>query len=200
MAESPHAPTQEGPPPTQGAPVAKALLAVYAEHFELVWRFSAQRGVAASDLDVVVREVFTLVHAELPSLASEAIPRRWIAAITRHAVRRNLRKRAAATRAAPLEPETEASLDEFGPPEKLEKMSAAELVELVLEKMSALQREAFILCEMEGFSSEEAAEALGMNDAAFATRLDDARTVFNAVSARLRAQRFWIGRGEGSAP
>ena len=74
------------------------------------------------------------------------------------------------------------------------------LIELVLEKMSALQSEAFILCEMEGFSSEEAAEALGMNDAAFATRLDDARTVFNAVSARLRAQRFWIGRGEGSAP
>jgi DNA-directed RNA polymerase specialized sigma24 family protein len=61
--------------------------------------------------------------------------------------------------------------------------------------MSKAEREVFILCELEGFSLVETAEALHVSESTLRVRLDDARKLFNDVSAHLRAQRFWIARG-----
>jgi DNA-directed RNA polymerase specialized sigma24 family protein len=64
--------------------------------------------------------------------------------------------------------------------------------------MSEAEREVFILCELEGFTLVETAEALHVGESTLRVRLDEARKLFNDVSAHLRAQRFWVSR-EGAA-
>ena len=93
-----------------------------------------------------------------------------------------------------------AGTDALGPAEALEHKSAGELLDLILAKMTELQREAFVLCEVEGLSAVETAEALGINENTLRTRLHDARKVFNAASARLSAQHAWSSRLERGKP
>ena len=78
-----------------------------------------------------------------------------------------------------------------GHPDKLADQISDAILDAILAKMSEVQREAFILCEVEGLSVVETARALGVNESAMRSRLHDARKVFNAASARLRAQQTW---------
>jgi RNA polymerase sigma-70 factor (ECF subfamily) len=89
------------------------------------------------------------------------------------------------------EPDPAAALDHLDPAEVDGEKSPAQLLDVLLRKMTGRQREAFILCEMEGFSQPDAAEALGVPEGTLRARLFDARKIYNSVSALLRAQRFW---------
>lgn len=160
--------------------------AVYDGHFDFVWRFAAHCGVAPSALDAVVREVFALVHAQLDGSEQAAALRVGIAAVTRNTVRSHLRKRG-----KPAPGQTR----DLSEPE-----SAGELVDSILSQMPELQREAFVLSEIEGLSSSETAAALGLNEPTLRVHLHDARRVFNSLSAELRAQRFWVTRERGNQP
>lgn len=173
---------------------------IYETHFDFVWRFAANRGVPQSSLDDVVQEVFVVVHRQLSGFEGRSALRTWIAGVTRNVVRSYLRKRGNQSPGEPLENDELYASDDLGPAEVLEKKSASELLDLILDKMSDLQREAFILCEIEGLSAVETAEALGVNENTLRTRLHDARKVFNAVSARLRAHRFWVTREAEKKP
>jgi RNA polymerase sigma-70 factor (ECF subfamily) len=184
---------------SEGLPEAPPTFRViYDGHFDFVWRFAANRGVPQSSLDDVVQEVFVVVHRQLVGFEGRSALRTWIAGITRNVVRSYLRKRGNQSPGEPLESDELYPSDELGPAEVLEKKSASELLDMILDKMSELQREAFILCEIEGLSAVETAEALRVNENTLRTRLHDARKVFNAVSARLRAQRFWVTREGGN--
>ena len=174
--------------------------AVYEEHFDFVWRFAANRGVPQASLDDVVQEVFVVVHRQLGSFEGRSALRTWLAGVTRNVVRSYLRKRGNQVSGEPLGNDELYASDDLGPAEALEKKSAGELLDIILAKMTDLQREAFILCEIEGLSAVETAEALYVNENTLRTRLHDARKVFNAVSARLRAHRFWGTREGGNQP
>jgi len=206
MPESPPSNDRNDPPGSpeaapQGLPEAlPSFRAIYEEHFDFVWRFAANRGVPQASLDDVVQEVFVVVHRQLSSFEGRSALRTWLAGVTRNVVRSYLRKRG---NQSPYEPLGNAELyasEDLGPAEVLEKKSAGELLDLILDKMTDLQREAFILCEIEGLSAVETAEALYVNENTLQTRLHDARKLFNAVSARLRAQRFWGTREGGKQP
>ena len=64
----------------------------------------------------------------------------------------------------------------------------------MLAKMSDVQREVFILCEIEQLSSVEVAEVLGVNENTVRTRLREARKSFEAGVARFRARTQREGR------
>lgn len=174
--------------------------AIYEEHFDFVWRFAANRGVPQASLDDVVQDVFVVVHRQLSGFGGRSALRTWLASVTRNVVRSYLRRHGNQSPHEPLGATELYASDDLGPAAVLEKKSAGELLDLILDKMTDLQREAFILCEIEGLSADETAEALYVSENTLRTRLHDARKVFNAVSARLRAQRFWGAREGGNQP
>ena len=183
------------PNPPAGAPPLGRFREVCETHLELVWRFSASRGVEASALEQVVHSVFAIVHDRLPILEQAADLRVAIAGITRNVVRHYLRQPGVRS-ALELVPERggPGPFDQV-PREELEQKSSAELVDIILSQMSGPEREVFILHEGEGFSLSETAQALRIDEATLGLRLEEARKVFNTLTAELRAQRYWTSRG-----
>lgn len=175
---------------------------LYDEHFDFVWRFAAHRGVPAARLEEAVREVFVVVHRRLVDREESWALRTWLAGLTRNVVVSHLRRYGDEALRGPLdghEPDPAAALDHLDPAEVHGQKSPGELLDVLLRKMTGRQREAFILCEMEGFALPDAAEAFGVPETTLRARLFDARKVYNSVSALLRAQRFWVAR-QGEEP
>lgn len=175
---------------------------LYDEHFAFVWRFAAHRGVPAARLEEAVQEVWVVVHRRLEDLEDLSRLGVWLAGITRNVVVNHLRRYGDEALRGPLdahEPDPAAALDHLDPADVHGQKSSGELVDVLLRKMSGRQREAFILCEMEGLSQPDAAEALGVPEGTLRARLFDARKIYNSVSALLRAERFWVTR-QGDEP
>ncbi len=181
-------PEAAGEPRAPAAPRAgtAGFRELYREHFGLVWRVAANRGVRVSALEDVVQEVFIVVHRKLPEFEGRSSLRTWIAAIARRVVADYLKKRGnqpAGDEA--LEPEPAAHP---APSEQLERKSAVALLDALLAKMSPDQREVFVLHELEQMSGAEIAELTSANENTVFTRLRAARRIFQAGVARERAR------------
>ena len=163
-----------------------------------MWRFAGACGVEASAVESLVRKVFWIVQGRLISLDDPSDLRVSIAGIARQIVRSHLRRPGSALEVADRPPPRSPS--ELGPIDGLETKTAAALVDIILSTMSEAEREVFILCELEGFTLVETAEALHVSESTLRLRLDEARKLFNDVSAHLRAQRFWVSRGGAGEP
>jgi RNA polymerase sigma-70 factor (ECF subfamily) len=177
----------------------RSFRSVYDDHFDFVWRFAVSRRIPLSAIEEVVHDVFLAVHRQLSGFEVRSELRIGIASVARTVVQRHLRKHGSVS---PLEPLVQNALsagDERGAANALHEKSPGQLLDIILDKMSESQREAFILRDMEGLSMSETAEALGVNENTLRVWLHDARKVFNAVAALLRAQRFWVTR-EGKNP
>jgi len=196
---APELPTSRDDAPA-GAPSSDGYRTVCENHVDFVWRFAAIRGVDSAALEYLVRKVFSVVHGRINGLEEASELRVSIAGITRNIVRGFLRQ---IGNRSPLEPVAErgggGSFD-LGPVEALSKKSPGELVDLILTQLSEPEREAFILCEVEGFSLTETAAALHISADTLHIRLTEARRVFNAVSAHLRAELFWKSRDADGKP
>jgi RNA polymerase sigma factor (sigma-70 family) len=192
-------PAPRGDPPASTASL-QVFRAVCEAHLDFVWRFAAYRGVPADALEHVVHKVFGVLHGRLISLEHPEELRVAVAGITRNVVRAYLRQLADHS---PLEPvpgaPTTVVLD-FSHVPNIEQKSASERCDLILGKMTETEREVFILCEIEGLSLFETAEALHIGESTLRSRLDDARKIFNVASAELRAQIFWTSRAPGTKP
>jgi len=162
---------------------------VYDAYFAFVWRAAANRGVAREALDDVVQEVFLVVHRKLSEFEGRSSMRTWLAGIVRRVVADHVkRRRNQSTSGEPLE-EAEMGLVE-GAPEpaaEMEKRAAAALVDELLAKMSATQREVFVLYELEEMTAREIAELTSANENTVQTRLRAARKIFEQGLARHRA-------------
>lgn len=195
VASSPR--SRSSPPPPTAPDVLDDFRAACEEHLDFVWRFAKACGVQPAAVEYVVHKVFAVVRGRLVSLEDPSERRVSIAGITRQVVRGYLHQLG-----SPLEP--------FGPPltgpddleqiRGLETKTPAQLVDIILSAMSEAEREVFILSELEGFELFEIAEALHVSESTLRERLNDARKIFNDVSARLRAQRFWVSRRSTDDP
>lgn len=166
---------------------------VYASCFDLVWRLAAHRRVPAGQLDDAVQEVFVVIHRKLPEFEGRSSVRTWVAVIAKRTIRDFTRKRAhrASGEELPL-----LATDTPDPADALERRQALAVLDEALESMSEEQREAFLLCELEGMSSREVALETGTNDNTIRTRLRSARAVFTATVGRFEAKRRWrVGHG-----
>jgi len=186
--------------PERPGSTPRSFRSVYDDHFDFVWRFAVSRQVPTSSLDEVVHEVFLAVHRQLSGFELRSELRIGIASLARNVVQRNLRKYGPPSPMEPLVREELSTGDEQDAADALHEKSAGQLLDIILDKMSESQREAFILRDMEGLSMSETAEALGVNENTLRVWLHDARKVFNAVAALLRAQRFWVTRGAENPP
>ncbi|MDF3069378.1 MAG: polymerase sigma factor RpoE [Polyangiaceae bacterium] len=186
-------PTPRGDGPAR-APSRDAFRAACEQHLDFVWRFAAYCGVPAELLEPVVHKVFGVIHGRLISLENQEELRVSVAGITRHVVRGYLRQLGDhSPLAAPPTDAGPRPLD-FGGAAALNGRRACELCDLILGKMTETEREVFILCEVEGLSLSDTAEALHIGESTLRVRLDDARRIFNVGSAELRAHQFWTAR------
>jgi RNA polymerase sigma-70 factor (ECF subfamily) len=168
---------------------------VYETYFPFVWRYAANRGVPPMAVADVVQEVFVVVPHRLASFEGRSSLRTWLAGVCRNVLRDYLRKRGNQKAGDSLDDQVEIRSDGIGPAEALERKVAVELLDELMSQMTELQREVFILCEIEQHSAVEVAAMLEVNENTLRTRLRAARQVFNAGVTRQRAKRAWGDRG-----
>lgn len=180
---------QTEPDPERGlgsaapAPSAAAFRQVYQDHFEFVWRYAAHRGIPADARDDVVQEVFMVVYRRLAGFEGRSSMRTWIAGIAINIVRSHRRRRGIpGSEPVPLD------LPAGGrnAAESLELKQALGIAGQALSQMTELQREAFVLCELDGLSSVEISELLGVNVNTVRTRLRAARRLFETFTRKVR--------------
>ncbi|RYZ06304.1 MAG: hypothetical protein EOO73_16705 [Myxococcales bacterium] len=184
----------DGPARAPSPDALATFRAACEQHLELVWRFAAYCGVPAEALEQVVYKVFGVIHGRLISLEHAEELRVSVAGITRHVVRGYLRQLGDHSALGTGSAENGPRAIDFGAIPDFERRGACELCDLMLGKMTETEREVFILCEIEGFSLSDTAEALHIGESTLRTRLDDARKIFNVGSAELRAHQFWKTR------
>lgn len=172
-------------PTVENAPNIRAL---YEQHAAFVCRSLRRLGVAEADLDDALQEVFLVVYQRLATYRECGKARSWLYSIctrTAHAQRRKRDRRR-----EQLSEEPEQGM--MAPPQLLlaEQRQALDLGQRLLERLSAEQREVFVLYEVEEMPMVEVAEALGCPVQTAYSRLHKARAVIlNALHrAKLRQE------------
>ncbi len=150
--------------------------ALYAEHFQFVWRCLRGLGVSASQLEDATQDVFVVVHQRLHTFEGVAPLRTWIFGIVRRIAYRYRRTAARKPSSAPFE--QEAASGEPGPLECLQEVQAASFVDDFVRTLDDRKREVFVLGVLEGLAIPEVAEALSVPLNTAYTRLRRARAEF----------------------
>jgi RNA polymerase sigma-70 factor (ECF subfamily) len=143
-----------------------------------VWRLLRRLGVALSNLDDAVQDVFIVVHQRRAAVDGRASLRAWIAGIA-VGVAANARRRQDTHAYEPL---VDVTSDESpGPHEHTLRLEAREILDRLLRQLDDDQREVLVLVEHEGLSAPEVAQALGANVNTVYSRLRLARRHFEEL-------------------
>jgi RNA polymerase sigma-70 factor (ECF subfamily) len=173
------------PSPAVGGVSVPTFEEVYDDYFAFVWRSALARGVPRAAIDDVVQEVFMVVLRKLGEFEGRSSLRTWLSIIVRRVARDHVQKRSNAPIGEQLDEEAVSSL--VGPDEAWERKAAAKMLVDVLNGMSDIQREVFIMHEVEQMTGREIAETLDVNENTIHTRLRAARQIFESAVKR-RAQ------------
>jgi RNA polymerase sigma-70 factor (ECF subfamily) len=145
--------------------------ALYREHFAFVWRNARRLGSGDDWVDDAVHEVFLVATRRLAEFNGRSSHRTWLFAITFRVVGRMQRDRARrnahAGRYALEQPALVA--------DAARESEAAQYLRQLLMKLNEAQRVVLILAELEGFTSTEIGETLGLPTGTVDSRLRAAR-------------------------
>lgn len=154
---------------------APNIRALYETHAAFACRSLRRLGVAESDLDDALQEVFLVVYQRLSTYQECGKARSWLYSIctrTAYAQRRRSQRR---RELLSSEPDAGA----MPPPQlaRVEQREALLLGQRLLARLSPEQREVFVLFEIEEMPMTEVAEALGCPLQTAYSRLHKARSV-----------------------
>ena len=135
------------------------LEAIYREQSGFVWRNARRLGCDRGAADDVVHQVFLVVARRLPEFRREAGIRTWLFAITRRVVQQFFRD--SARRGAQMQRYASENVDSFSASSN-ERVDAAEYLWFLLSRIGEAKRVVFILSELEGMTTREIAEYLGV--------------------------------------
>ncbi len=170
---------------------AAQTTALVSEFRARVFGYLTRCGVPHADREDLFQEVFLRVHrAEGQPEGAPTAP--WIMAITVNVVRSHFRK--VSVRSVVLldaSPEEGVASSDTGPERALSAKQAFSWLEAAMLKLPLEQREALILCAVDGLELADAAEALDVSVDTVKTRLRRARLALVEARARLhvRAER-----------
>ncbi len=163
-----------------------------------VFGYLTRCGVPIADRDDLFQEVFLRVHRS-DAAQREGAPAPWIMAITVNVVRSHFRK-VSVRNVVLLEasPEEGVASSDTGPERALSAKQTATWLEEAMLRLPLEQREALILCAVDGLEVAEAAEALSIPIDTVKTRLRRARLAL--VEARTRLSTLQAREGRGGEP
>jgi RNA polymerase sigma-70 factor, ECF subfamily len=188
---------ESSPPMTAREAAAEVRIDdVYRELFGFVWRSLRHLGVAESDVEDGVQDVFVIVHAKLATFEHRSQITTWVYGICLH-VAQARRRRAHVRRELPTDPRA-LPLDEMQVPrtdEAYERREAEHLLDSILGTLPIEQRAVFTLFELEGRSCEEIAQLCAIPIGTVYSRLRLAREAFKRAAARLEARERFAGGG-----
>jgi RNA polymerase sigma-70 factor (ECF subfamily) len=175
---------QTGVPATEPLPAHAPEELLYRKHFAFVWRNARRLGCTEDWLDDAVHEVFLVATRRLGEFQGRSSVRTWLFAITFRVVGRMQRDRARQRRHTQryASEQTERISD------AARESESAQYLRQLLLKLSEPQRVVLILAELEGFTSAEIAETLGMPAGTVDSRLRAARIQLTRTLERDRAK------------
>lgn len=149
--------------------------AVYAEHFDFVWRNLRRLGVPESCLRDATQEVFLVVHRRLGEFIPRGTMRSWLYSILRRVALAQKRQYRLQLRSgtAPIDP----LIDEFvcNPESDAIRGQSLRLLLELLGRLDDDKRAALVSVDLEGMSVPEACVALEVNPNTLYSRLHAAR-------------------------
>jgi RNA polymerase sigma-70 factor (ECF subfamily) len=154
-----------------------AWAALYARYARAIAQFLKRLGVTPDALDDAVQEVFLQAFRSLDKFRGEAAIKTWLYRLAVTQARRSREKARFARRIRHL-----LALEVPSAPVWSEQQPARaeHLLQEALNRLTALEREAFVLYELEGQSGAELAAIFGCPEATVYRRLHDARKRFQA--------------------
>lgn len=168
-------------------PAEAAFREVFVAHAPYVWRCLRRLGVSPADVEDLCQEVFVVVHRKLRDLQPDAPLRAWLYGI---AVRKawDHRRLAYQRHERPTDELPERS-EEAAQGDALDRRTARDLLDQLLDKLDPKQREVFVLYEIEQLGMNEIAAALDCPLQTAYSRLHAARKQMQAAADRERARR-----------
>lgn len=162
---------------------------IYESAFDMVCRALIRYGVAKTQLEDALQEVFAIVHHRLEDFEGRSSLRTWIYGIARR-VARDYRPE---SRLEPVDPHDLESLANRsgGTDGNLEHLDAAMLLFSLLDQLEPERREIVILVELEQMTVAEAAEVLEVNPNTLQSRLKQAREDLSRACQRKTAEQAW---------
>jgi RNA polymerase sigma-70 factor, ECF subfamily len=153
----------------------KAVGALYDEHHETVRRFARRLLGEEMYAEDLVHEVFLALPRAIQSYRGDSTLGSFLLGMTvqhaRHHLR-SVRRRRSWFERAEKEPEpVMVGQNEEGPAERVERKQLAELLSRCLDRLSLDHRATFVLLEVEGRSSREVGDILGIPEGTVRTRL-----------------------------
>jgi RNA polymerase sigma-70 factor (ECF subfamily) len=160
---------------------------VYRRNVGFVFRLLKRFGVHPAEVEDAAQEVFMIVHRRLAEFdATRGTVRSWIFAIVR-GVSAN-RRRSNERRGRVMPPAPPASDGRTDPEQRARQRQVLALVDRFLQTLSAEQREAFELVDIEGMRGPEVSQLLEVKVNTIYTRLRAARLAFKDYLERHGAE------------
>jgi RNA polymerase sigma-70 factor (ECF subfamily) len=161
--------------------------ALFEAHFDYVWNTLRRLGVRERDLDDVAHDVFIAVNRRLPEWEPRRPPRPWLFAFALRAA--SDYRKLARHRTQLVEDPGEIVDPAPAPDERAITRERMDLVTRALDSLSFDRRAIFVLHEIDGVPTREAASMLGIPVNTAYSRLRLAREDFAAAVHRLQARR-----------
>lgn len=165
---------------------APELADVHAEHADFVYRSLQRLGVRPMDLEDALQDVFLVVHKKLHGFDPSFKLRSWLFGIAvRVAVAHRRKAHLHRERAdAWLERHPESSTG-TGPEAEVIERQGRERLAQILDKLTPEKRAVFVMFEIEGKTTVEIADELGLPLGTVYSRLSSARAEFQRAVERL---------------
>ncbi len=149
----------------------QAVSALYRQHHAFVWRNARRLGCGDDWVDDAVHDVFLVVARRWSEFRGQSNERTWLFAITFRVVQRLRRNRA--SQRHQLQRYAEQQSPGFA--NTAHQHESAEYLRYLLTLIPAAQQLVLILVDLEGFTSAEVAETLGIPAGTVHSRLRAAR-------------------------
>jgi RNA polymerase sigma factor (sigma-70 family) len=155
--------------------------ALYADHYDFLWRCALRLGAAPKDVEDIVQEVFMIAlrrYDQTEFTSEGARPSTWLFAILHNVLRNHARGER--RRRARLEAVAVSEQNRVGSELQAKSSLGLRLLDEFLRDLDPDRRMVFVLADLEGMRGPEIAHALGLNPNTVRSRLRGARQAFSA--------------------
>ena len=163
---------------------------IFAAHADFAWRSLSRLGVAEADLQDACQEVFLTVHRKLPQFEGKSTLRTWIYGICR-GIAANQRRRAYHRHEIISDDpyQSTSSPDHHNGYHWVKNREYTNLLHALLDRLDPMQREVFILYEIEEWTLQEVADSTSCSRGTVFARLQAARGKLATQLRRLQSKR-----------